>query len=315
MFQLCLACLVAQEALCVPEVLPYVAPDTQRSSALIGLLDEERVEIRQEVITALVKVGPPAVPALASALRHEDRLVRAGAASALGWIGREAAPAVGALRDAMRDDDKGVRIATIDALGRIGQAASPAIVAMVALGDDDPDVRSSMRDALRSIGGNPLYVSQLAAQLPNGDEHVGEMAAYALGLVGPEAFPAVPALAAAIGKANRMVRLAAIRALADIGPLARPAIIPLVKVVDDDPAVRTSVRDALGRIGGGAELVPELIALLAGQPDAMRISAAYVLGGIGAEARMAVLPLAAAAGQGNDALRFEAARALRKILP
>ncbi len=315
MFQLCLACLVAQEALCVPEVLPYVAPDMQPSAALIRLLAEERVEIRHEVITALVKIGPPAVPALASALRHEDRLVRAGAASALGWIGREAEPAVARLRDAMRDDNKGVRIATIDALGRIGQGASPAIVALVQLGDDDPDVRSSIRDALRSIGGNPRHVSQLAAQLPSGDEHVGEMAAYALGLVGPEAFPAVPALALAIGDADRIVRLAAIRALADIGPLARPAIVPLVKVVDEDPTVRTAVRDALESIGGGAELVPELTALLTEQPDAVRSSAAYVLGAIGAEARMAVLPLAAAAGQGSDPVRAEAARALRKILP
>src|SRR5262249_38000895 len=54
------------------------------------------------VVWALGQIGRPAVPALVASLQDKDSLLRAGAASAVGFMGNEAAAAVPASAERSR---------------------------------------------------------------------------------------------------------------------------------------------------------------------------------------------------------------------
>src|SRR5215813_1203778 len=78
------------------------------------------------------------------------------------------------------------------------------------------------------------------------------------------------------------VRLAAARALGNIGPEAKEAVPDLIAALkDQDALVRGYAAGALGNIGPGAkEAVPDLRAALKDQDSFVRGSAAYALGQI-----------------------------------
>jgi HEAT repeat protein len=142
---------------------------------------------RQQAFAALVKIGPPAVPALAALLRESATWdVRWKAAEALGEIGPAARDAVPALADALRDGTQNwvVRVAALRALARVAGADAVAPV-RAALRDRDPCVR-------------------LAAALE-------------LGGLGPPARSAAPALRRALTDEDEAVRDAAARALRRLG--------------------------------------------------------------------------------------------------
>jgi hypothetical protein len=65
-----------------------------RIASLIERLTNADLNVRSEAATALGKIGPDAVPALAIALKDPDLCVRYQAAWALGRIGPEAVPAL-----------------------------------------------------------------------------------------------------------------------------------------------------------------------------------------------------------------------------
>src|SRR3954447_1612272 len=81
---------------------------------------------RSRAIAALVRIGPPAVPALCLALREGGLRVRCGALMALGRIRDRGA--VQTVCDALRDREVAVREHAAVALGEIGDpAAVPAL--------------------------------------------------------------------------------------------------------------------------------------------------------------------------------------------
>jgi HEAT repeat protein len=87
--------------------LPAIGP-------LIMTLDTPAVNFAAD---ALFKIGPPAVPALIQALRHESVAIRDWAALILGWIGDERA--IPALQEALTDSDQNVRNSTQAALDQL----------------------------------------------------------------------------------------------------------------------------------------------------------------------------------------------------
>jgi HEAT repeat protein/transcriptional regulator with XRE-family HTH domain len=114
-------------------------------------------------------------------------------------------------------------------------------------------------------------------------------AARALAELGPAARVAVPALIDLLHDGSREARMESAKALGAIGPDARaavPALIERLRCGDCDAQFPAA---ALGRIGPEARAaMPALIDLLQrGDPDA-RSAAAAALGGIGPEARAAV---------------------------
>jgi hypothetical protein len=58
----------------------------------VELLRSQIPKERKEAVTALGKIGPPAIPDLLDALRGKDAYVRAGARLALGKMGKDAIP-------------------------------------------------------------------------------------------------------------------------------------------------------------------------------------------------------------------------------
>jgi HEAT repeat protein len=76
-------------------------------------------------------------------------------------------------------------------------------------------------------------LSALIAALADSDARVKELAAQAVGAIGPEASPAVPALIALLGSADEGSRNSACIGLRGIGPSAREAL----------PALRNALSD------------------------------------------------------------------------
>ena len=89
---------------------------------LIGRLQEGDEFDSVAAAEALSKIGPQsidAIPALAQALRRDEKWLRAAVAETLGTMGTEAEPVVPILRRVAEDDDPEVRAAARSALERI----------------------------------------------------------------------------------------------------------------------------------------------------------------------------------------------------
>lgn len=195
--------------------------------------------------------------------------------------------------------------------------------------------------------GGPEDVPALTKALNHQDARVRTDAAEDLGLIGPPAADAVPALVKLMEQdADPLSRIAAAKAsaridpknetavpllvealkdktgkvrkraaesLGDLGPGARPAVAALAKAAkDSDPTVSWAVIDALGQIGPDAE--PAVPALVEALKDASARGAAVdSLGQIGRKARTAVPALEQVLKGDDVTVRWAAAAALVRI--
>jgi HEAT repeat protein len=89
--------------------------------ALVSALGDEGERVRQNVLRAIIAIGPDAkaTPALTNSLKDSDSLVRALSANALGQLGPLARQSVPALREALHDRDETVKKEAADALRAI----------------------------------------------------------------------------------------------------------------------------------------------------------------------------------------------------
>ena len=111
-------------------------------------------------------IGPEAVPDLAEALRDPDWRVRWAAASALEYLGPEAADAVPALADALGDSHVEVRERVARTLALIGPEAVDAVPALMeALEDEEHNVRALSSVALVKITGKD-FETEIATPTP-----------------------------------------------------------------------------------------------------------------------------------------------------
>ena len=93
---------------------------------LLEALRDNDMFLRAGITGALIKIGPPAVPGLTTALFDPSSAVKRAACKALGKIGSERA--VPALKFSLRDGNEGVRRFARQALERIdSQAARDAL--------------------------------------------------------------------------------------------------------------------------------------------------------------------------------------------
>ena len=159
--------------------------------------------------------------------------------------------------------------------------------------------------------------------------------AEALGLIGPDAKDAVPALVEALKDENINVRRYAAGALGQIGSNAKEAVSALVQALkdnndgvrryeetwlhpkkEDGPSrLRRSIVEALDRIGPEAkEAVPLIVRSLKDDYDPnVRVAAAEALGEIGSEAKEAVSALVEALEDFDSEVSQRAVEALEKI--
>lgn len=143
-------------------------------NVIAARLSDPEPEVRAAAAWALSRVGAGAAhaaPAVAKLLKDESLPVRESATLALREMGKAAAVAVPDLSAALRDPEGTVRMSAALALGAMGSAAQSAVPALAAA--------LSVPDQ---------------SQLTNEEVQVIRNICYALGDIGPEARPAIPAL-------------------------------------------------------------------------------------------------------------------------
>jgi HEAT repeat protein len=219
-----------------------------------------------------------AVPGHIKALKDEDPAVRLEAAKALGQIGSEATEAIPTLIHAVNDPDPEVAAKAIEALQRTDQRTAQVLRALLAaIKDSRADVRAAAAAALANMWwaekGEPE--NRRAGRLGRQSEELARSA--------------IPVLTAALRDKNARVRAQAAAALAEVGPLAKPAVDELIHLLqaDSDPDVRLRATSALGSIGPEARAaVPVLVDQL--RKNGICISTVVALGQIHSHPELAV---------------------------
>lgn len=259
-----------------------------------------------------------------------DHLIRSLAASALSAIGPDAKPAVPYLIDALGDHGPNLRYAAMDALQAIGPDARSAVPILIhTLSDPEEYARKDAAAALGGIASEPeSAVPALIDSLNDSKLSVRISAAYSLGKFGLNATAAIPALtnaldnseesAVAAGSLSRLgpagtqaligalksskpyIRLAALKAIGDVGPISIIATPMLVEELKDpDVGIRSMAAKSLGKIGSDDGLVvPGLI-------DALHDNESYV-------GQSAALALVSIADDSRDAEKWQDIGLLRR---
>jgi hypothetical protein len=168
--------------------------------------------------SALVEIGPPAVPILRSAScdAASPPAVRRAAPTLLGGVARRhpetAAEIVPALLGLLSDLDRDVALRAIRGLGRAGPSAAGAAAEMVAR-VSDPALAADLFDALGDIGPAAAAVSVPALTAAMDRVHPPNVY-WALARLGPAASAAVPRLreeAARLDPVKHATRLGYVR--------------------------------------------------------------------------------------------------------
>jgi HEAT repeat protein len=141
---------------------------------------------------------------------------------------------------------------------QLGESALPALAR--GLSDADVRLRKNVALALGALAGTwwdasvprmnirPL-LGELTAALQDEDASVRAWSAQAIGEIGPDAAPAVPALIVLLANSDEGSRNSACIALRGIGPAAREALPALHKALEDPSVnVRRFAKGAIERI-------------------------------------------------------------------
>jgi HEAT repeat protein len=285
---------------------------------LSELQSDGDMSVRVEAAFGLWRIARSrsAISVLARCLGGPNEFARMGAADHLGEIGPEASEAVSALIRALEDPSAAVRNRSAAALGKIGPAARdavPVLVRSVVRTKPSPVSRSFVTKAIVKIGGPA--VPELIRLLRDQDESARSFAAESLGMIGPAARKAVPALVPMIGDPRMVMRLVAAAAMWRIDRDERgiPILLEVLRVGDaNDQLFAMTILAEVGPAGKDA--VPSLIDILT-QGDRSRRpqAAAETLGRIGAEAEAAVPALEAALKDPDGEIRTSAGLALWRI--
>jgi HEAT repeat protein len=272
-----------------------------------------------ETITLIGSIGPKAasaVPVLLRKLPGGDEVISNSVAHAIWKIDRQTNLVLQILTGQLRAP-RGTfqtREAPLEYLGEMGPAAQPALPLIEQqLTNRDEHMRSAAaialskidsghyREVVREMNQNvPAKVEQLARDI-RGSARERLRALEVIGMYGPDAAPAVPALIYVLQMApppNSFPGLGAdmaANALAEIGPAAQPAVPALVTLL---PATRrmdiqtASLCRALGSIGpGAAAAVPTLKEMMKTGKSVQRIAAAAALARIAPEEKSELGPI------------------------
>ena len=247
-----------------PQPSPAGGEGVKEAAENLGLLlKDDSLEVRKTAAAALGKIGVPAVPALAAALKYPDPDVRLLASDALANLGVAAYPA---LLEAVKDTCPEVRLKAVEALRRPGnplpaETSTQAVVA--ALGevlkkDESGAVRLRAATSLFSFGEDAqAAIPALAQALQDPNYLVRRKAADALGQTGVVALSSdgaaekacVAGLIAALEENGPRDCPGLIRALGKLGPSATAALPVLTRALqEDDLQLRLAAADAVGKV-------------------------------------------------------------------
>jgi HEAT repeat protein/S1-C subfamily serine protease len=228
---------------------------------LLGAGEREVREAAAAALKNIGPPGAEEVPVLAAALKHREKpvAVRRHAAAALSELGADARPAVAELaavflRDG--DSDKVIRLGAARALGKLPADAGALPALLRALDDDEEEISRVAEEALRRQRGalTKDHVMPLAEALAGKADKVRRFAAAALLKLGADARSALPALRKALRDPAEGVRLDVMKTLGKIGPAARDATTDLAPILKDESwFVRTNAALAVVRVDVGLE--------------------------------------------------------------
>lgn len=190
---------------------------------------------QRALLEALEAIGPPAkkaIPTIIGLLNDEAKFVRWCATRALGRIGPFEKPgepiteltlaAVQGIARRLQDEDIDVRTTACQALEAFGDKAASAVGALGAAMDTlDSDVQLSAAQALETIAAQihadaSPAVPGLIIGVRSPNYRVRQTAASVLGLIGPSASAAIPALERALDDSELDVRIAVALAMSRI---------------------------------------------------------------------------------------------------
>jgi HEAT repeat protein len=232
-----------------------------------------RVDLRDEIIEALVRHGSATSELLISQLTAEDLEVRRSAVVALGRIGDSSATP--ALVNTLSDESL-----AIDAANALGQIGDPSSVdgLLNLIGDDDASTRQAAVSALNSLT-EPSMSGRIIPLLHDSDPNVRESAVKIAGYFGYR--EAASALVDLSRDPNERVRCAAIEHLPYIED-ERVFDVLVDAIKDETPNVRAAAARALGMMDA-PEVVQPLIKGLADEDVWVRYFSARALGRRGSD--------------------------------
>jgi HEAT repeat protein len=238
-----------------------------------------RIDLRNEIIEALVRHGPATLNLLTSQLSAEDLEVRRSAVVALGRIGDSSATS--ALVNTLSDE-----ALAIDAANALAQIGDPAAVdgLLNLIGNDDASIRQAAVSALNSVI-EPSMSERIIPLLHDPDPNVRESAVKIAGYFGyPDATGALLELSR---DANERVRCAAIEHLPYVeDDRAFEVLVEAIKA--ESPNVRAAAARALGTMDA-PEVVHPLIEGLSDDDVWVRYFSARALGRRRSEESIAAL--------------------------
>jgi HEAT repeat protein/S1-C subfamily serine protease len=252
--------------------------------------------------------------ALEKGMQDSDKMVRTAAAEALVLEVPSVKNDVTKLVELLKNKDHPeIAMPAAKALGLLGEKAKPANPDLLAtLHTEDRGLQRACLVALKSTKPEPKeLVTQLRPVLKSEDAEVNRLAIEAAGTCNEAAKELAKPIADALS--NPDVRLAALTALKNIGPVAaNDGADPVARLVVNDKALRKEALETLEGLkvsGRAAEIVaPKLIELFADEQQApIRDQMVTVLSKMG---RSVITPLTQGLSNPNPAVRKGVAKAL-----
>ena len=278
--------------------------------------DEEAGEgaVYETAASAVVTIGPAAVPILRSGLKEESRAVRFFALYAMGKMKGYAKEAVPDLVEITQGRDLELRRCALDILGKVGAKDKRVLPPLrAALKDKEKRVRCTALDAIIELGpdiGGPASADILET-LKDRESEVREKALEALKKTGLSA-KAVPPLLKAIQDADAEVQHQAYLCLQQLGPQGKEAVPALIANLKRLPSGDDKKQDR--RIRGGRMTIgdPSVEAYLLERFDELS-HVIETLGAIGPDAKEAIPVLKKMLDKVNQTQKEKITEALKKI--
>jgi HEAT repeat protein len=251
-------------------------------------------------------------------LKSDNDDLRSQAADHLVELAQQEDTVIPKLISALRDRNHGVRYKAASVLGRIGgpraTVAIPELARLFADDREEEPIRNMAANALGLLG--PESVPALARQLQRRTDVFGRRkAADALSRNQLSAREAIPVLINCLSDDDSEVRLVAVESLARFGEAAVQPLLAALK--RDNPYIQVFAAEALLEADPrrGPSVIQVLSRGLQHSSRAIRVQAASALTRVGPEGKRVIPLLVLALKDEDDDVRYNAADALGSIGP